>query len=206
LPSILPSAATGTLRYVREHLVDWRIVAWAVPAGIVGSVLGSLGSHAVPGDGHILMLLTAGLLAFTAARMTREPAPTTDHEGEPEAGGPVVAGIGFAAGLLSGLLGVGGGIVMIPAFSEIARVPLRKTIATSLTCVGCLAIPGTITHALLGDIDWRFALFLTIGVIPGARVGAAATLRSSDRRLRVAVAAFLGAIAVVYAVGELLAL
>lgn len=207
LPSILPSAATGTRRYVKEHLVDWRIVRWAVPAGIVGSVLGSLASHWVPGDGHVLMLLTAGLLAFTAARMTRDPSSQADHTASEQAtSGPLFAGIGFAAGALSGLLGVGGGIVMIPGFSELGRVPLRRTIATSLACVGLFAIPGTITHALLGDVDWRLALFLTIGVIPGARLGAAATLRSSDRRLRMAVAGFLGAIAVVYAIGELLAL
>lgn len=206
LPSILPSAAAGTARYMREHLVDWRVVAWAVPAGVVGSVLGSLASHAVPGHGHVLMLLTAGLLAFTAARMTRPP-PTVDAAEPSVPPAPWLLGaIGLAAGLLSGLLGVGGGVVMVPAFAELAHVPLRQTIATSLVCVGCLAIPGTVTHALLHDIDWRFAALLTVAVIPGARLGAAATIRSNDRRLRLAVAWFLGAIAVVYAAGELIAL
>jgi uncharacterized membrane protein YfcA len=206
LPSILPSAATGTARYARERLVDWRIVGWAVPAGVVGSVAGSLLSHVVPGHGHVLMLLTAALLAFTALRMTR-PVDEPDSSADPHRStGLVLAGIGFAAGGLSGLLGVGGGIVMVPAFTGIAKVPLRQTIATSLTCVGCLAIPGTITHAFLGDINWRFALLLTLGVVPGARLGAAATMRAGDHRLRVAVALFLGAIAVVYATGELVAL
>lgn len=206
LPSILPSAAIGTARYVRENLVDWRIVAWAVPAGVAGSVAGSLASGIVPGDGHILMLLTAGLLGFTAYRMTR----TNDTQPDPAEERPhdrwLLSGIGLAAGALSGLLGVGGGIVMVPGFSELARVPLRKTIATSLVCVGFLAIPGTITHALLGNIDWRFAGLLTVAVIPGAQLGAAATMRANDRRLRLAVAMFLGAIAVVYAIGELVAL
>jgi uncharacterized membrane protein YfcA len=204
LPSILPSAATGTARYVKEQLVDWRVVAWAVPAGVVGSVGGSLLSHVVPGNGHLLMLLTAALLAYTAIRMTRER-PVADGEERPH-DGSLLAAIGLAAGGLSGLLGVGGGIVMVPGFSELAHVPLRKTIATSLVCVGCLAIPGTITHAFLGDIDWRFAGLLTLAVIPGAQLGAWLTIRASDRRLRVAVAGFLGAIAVVYAVGELIAL
>lgn len=207
LPSILPGAAIGSARYMREELVDWRIVTWAVPAGVVGSVIGSLCSHVVPGNGHLLMLLTAGLLAFTAARMARPPDPTGDEDDAATgAATPLLAGIGFAAGALSGLLGVGGGIVMVPGFHELARVPLRKTIATSLVCVGCLAVPGTITHALLGEIDWRFAALLAVAVVPGARIGAALTLRSSDRRLRLAVAAFLGAIAVIYAIGELLAL
>nr|MBA2609878.1 sulfite exporter TauE/SafE family protein [Actinomycetota bacterium] len=206
LPSILPSAVIGTARYMREDLVDWRIVAWAVPAGVVGSVVGSLSSREVPGDGHILMLLTAALLAFTAARMTRSA--TAGDEKGPARPAPArtLAAVGFAAGALSGLLGVGGGIVMVPGFHELARVPLRKTIATSLVCVGCLAIPGTITHALLDEIDWRFAALLAVAVVPGARLGAALTMRSSDRRLRLAVASFLGAIALIYAIGELIAL
>ena len=152
------------------------------------------------------MLLTAGLLAFTAARMTRQPPPIDPTAPTAAPHAFLVAAIGLAAGLLSGLLGVGGGIVMVPGFAELAGVPLRKTIATSLVCVGCLAIPGTITHALLDEIDWRFAALLTVAVIPGARLGAAATMRANDRRLRLAVAVFLGAIAVVYAIGELIAL
>ncbi|MEY2417512.1 MAG: uncharacterized protein QOG90_192, partial [Actinomycetota bacterium] len=204
LPSILPSAITGTVRYAKEQLVDWRVVRWAVPAGIVGSVGGSLLSHAVPGHGHLLMLLTAALLAYTAIRMTRDQ-PVVDGEERPH-DGSLLAAIGFAAGGLSGLLGVGGGIVMVPGFSELAHVPLRKTIATSLVCVGFLAIPGTITHAFLRDIDWRFAALLTVAVVPGAQLGAWLTMRSSDRRLRLTVAGFLGAISIVYAIGELLAL
>ena len=54
-------------------------------------------------------------------------------------------------------------------------MPLKQAIATSLVCVGLFAIPGTITHAALGHIDWRFAFFLTLGVIPGARIGSRLT-------------------------------
>ena len=61
------------------------------------------------------------------------------------------------------------------------KMSLKQSIATSLVCVGLFAIPGTITHAALGDIDWRFALFLALGVIPGARIGSALTLAASDR-------------------------
>ena len=66
-----------------------------------------------------------------------------------------------------------------------------------------LAIPGTITHTLLGHIDWAYAIPLAIGVIPGAQVGALLAIRASDRVLRIVVASVLGAIALVYFVGEL---
>jgi uncharacterized membrane protein YfcA len=219
LPSIIPGAASGAARYLREGLIDAQMVRWTAPAGIVAAVVGSRLSTAVPGNGHLLMLLTAALLGFSAWRTysttEREgPAPESDVEvadlhlpvhGSRRSAARFSA-IGAVAGLLSGLLGVGGGIVMVPGFTQFARVPLKQAIATSLACVAIFAVPGTITHALQGDIDWRFALLLAVGVIPGARLGAALTVRADSQRLRVVVALFLGATAVVYAGGEVVGL
>jgi len=110
------------------------------------------------------------------------------------------------AGLLSGLLGIGGGVIMVPAFTELLGMSLKSAIATSLVCVGIFAVPATITHAFLGDIDWRLAILLTIGVIPGARIGASLTIRTAERRLRLAVGIFLALVALVYFVTETRAL
>jgi uncharacterized membrane protein YfcA len=224
LPSILPSALSGTLRYTRDQLIEWRVVRWTAPFGMVSAVGGSLLSKEVPGDGHWLMLLTAALLGFTAWRMARTGQDDAADDRRAEADTdremasvetrvharrdrPAVLGaIGVGAGLLSGLLGVGGGIVMVPAFTEVAGIPLKAAIATSLACVGLLALPGTVTHAILGDIDWRFAFWLAIGVVPGARLGAALAIRAGSTRLRLAVAVFLGGTAVLYAAGEIAAL
>jgi uncharacterized membrane protein YfcA len=206
LPSILPGAVVGSWRYARDHLLDTRAIAAAAPAGIVCAVIGARTAHAVPGDGHWLQLLTAGFLAFTAVRTWRGRAtPEGPAEERPPPIGPLVA-VGAAAGFLSGLLGVGGGIIMVPGFSQLGALSLKRSIATSLACVGIFAIPGTIAHQLQHGIDWRFAIPLAIGVVPGARIGAAAALRASDHRLRIAVAVLLGAIAVVYAAGEVAAL
>jgi uncharacterized membrane protein YfcA len=222
---------------------------------------GSLLSHAVPGQGHLLLLLIAVLLAVTAWRTAftgatpeagvpgagdnREhptspsaplplrggshrrvgwsraatpgpgsPAPTPGPAGsDPVASGRlarrrrwIAAGIGLSAGLLSGLLGIGGGVIMVPAFTELLSMSLKSAIATSLVCVGIFGVPATITHAFLGDVDWRLAILLAIGVIPGARVGAALTIRTAERRLRLAVGVFLALVALVYFVTETRAL
>src|SRR5688572_15414077 len=52
LPSILPSAISGALRYARERMIDWRVVRWTVPAGVAASVCGALLSKVIPGEGH----------------------------------------------------------------------------------------------------------------------------------------------------------
>ncbi|HEX9969275.1 MAG TPA: sulfite exporter TauE/SafE family protein, partial [Acidimicrobiales bacterium] len=223
LPSILPSAATGTARYTRERIIRWDVVRWTAPAGIVAAVGGSALSKVVPGEGHLLMILTAVLLGFTSWRMGRTARPArppvaaaeTDAVAAPDEPAPpdrrhdrpaVLVAIGAGAGLLSGLLGVGGGVVLVPGFTEVARIPLKAAIATSLACVGLFAVPGTITHALIGDIDWRTAALLSVGVVPGARLGAVLAIKATDARLRLTVASFLGLTAVVYGVGEAVAL
>jgi uncharacterized membrane protein YfcA len=210
LPSILPGAASGTVRYQREGLVDWQVVAWASVAGLAAVIGGSLLSHAVPGDGHLLLLAVAVLLGFNAWRLAFAGGAEADGGGNPApaATAPRVrsgwrpAAVGLAAGLLAGLLGVGGGAVMVPAFSELLHLPLKAAIATSLVCAGLFALPATVVHALLGDVDWRLATLLTVGVVPGARLGASLTIRASERRLRVAVGLFLAVVAVVYFVTE----
>jgi uncharacterized protein len=225
LPSIIPSAVSGAFRYRREELIHWRVMVWTSSAGVGAAVGGALLTTVVPGNGHPLMILTAAMVAFSAYRLSRpvetpEPESVVAIEGITDAA-PGLAHpssgrrrdeawrlvvIGGGAGGLSGLLGIGGGVLMVPLFTSWVRLSIKEALATSLACVGVLAVPGTITHAALGHIDWLFALPLCVGVIPGARLGAHLTIRSSDRTLRVMVGVILGLIALVYAAGEILAL
>ncbi|HSO95653.1 MAG TPA: sulfite exporter TauE/SafE family protein, partial [Acidimicrobiia bacterium] len=197
IPSVLPSAVTGTIRYRRAGLIHWRIVVWTSAAGVIAAVGGALLTSVVPGNGHPLMILTAAMVGFSAYRLSRpveipEPEQIVPLEGATDAGPGTARShegsrrdeawrllvIGTAAGGLSGLLGIGGGVLMVPLFTSWVRLSIKEALATSLACVGVLAIPGMITHAALGHIDWLFALPLCVSVVPGARLGAHLTLRS----------------------------
>ncbi|MFA5883573.1 MAG: sulfite exporter TauE/SafE family protein [Acidimicrobiia bacterium] len=218
LPSVIPSAISGTLRYAREGLIRWEVFRWTAGFGIAAAVGGALLTDVIPGDGHPLMLATAALLAFTAFRLARpQNAPAIVADAEPHPPVAVVAPaartepwrcaiVGVLAGTLSGLLGIGGGLFMVPAFTSWLRLPLKSALGTSLACVGILAIPGLITHALLGHVDWYYAIPLSIGVIPGAQIGAHLAIVATERTLRITVATVLGFIAIVYFTGELLSL
>ncbi len=227
LPAIIPGALTGALRYRREGLIITRVFRWTAPFGIVSSVGGAFAADAIP-EAHALTLALAVLLGITSVRLSRTPRPPvpvvaeTDAETAATTAGQISPGghdasaaqvprwklgvTGLLAGGLSGLLGVGGGVLMVPLFTGWLRIPLKPALATSLACVGILAIPGTISHAALGHIDWGFALPLAIGIVPGARLGAHITIGISEHRLRVLVGTVLGVISVVYGVAELVAL
>ena len=209
LPSILPGAVTGSWRYRQGELIQWKVVVFTAPAGIVAAVLGAWVSPRVPGDGHILMVLTALLLMWSAINMIRSVKPRENDEAKTRLRSSqsfLATLTGVCAGGLSGLLGLGGGIIMVPLFRRWLGLPIKNAVATSLICVGCFAVPGTITHALEGGIDWRFALWLTAGVVVGAPFGSKTALKMSDKKLQRVFGLFLAAVAVVYGVGELLAL
>src|SRR5215211_3427004 len=76
LPSIIPSAISGSVRYRREGLIVGRVALWTSAVGLTASVGGALLAGTVPGDGHVLLVLIAGLLAFTAYRLGRVPRPS----------------------------------------------------------------------------------------------------------------------------------
>ena len=215
LPSILPGAVTGSWRYRHGELIQWKVIEFTAPSGIVAAIFGAWISPRVPGDGHLLMVLTALLLMWSSINMIRSVAPreprdsTEDTEVKTNLRNSqsfLATLTGLVAGGLSGLLGVGGGIVMVPLFRRWLGLPMKNAVATSLICVGCFAVPGTITHAIEGGIDWRFAIWLIIGVVVGAPFGSKMALKMSDKKLQRVFGLFLAAVAVVYGGGELLAL
>jgi uncharacterized membrane protein YfcA len=82
-------------------------------------------------------------------------------------------------------------------------MPLKRALGTSLVVIAALVVPGTLVHWALGHIDWAIFLALSIGVVPGARIGAKIALGAREHALRMAVGSFLLCIAVAYAVSEL---
>lgn len=203
LPVTFPSAVAGALAYGRAGNVSLRALRWAAGPGMLGAVLGAWLTRFV--NAHLLLVLTSFLIAGTAVQIVRGRTPKVPWRPGSTAGWKH-ASIGLAAGFVSGLLGVGGGIVMVPAFVLLIGMPLRRALGTSLLIITAIVVPGTVVHSLLGHVDWAMVLGLTIGVIPGARIGARLALRAPERLLRAAVGAFLMAIAVLYGLREAAAL
>jgi uncharacterized membrane protein YfcA len=233
IPAILPSAISGTVRYSRAKLVNWSIGLTCGFTGSALALVGAIVADRV--NAHALMVVTAVLLGWSGWSVYRsgrtadpEPGPPDTPEVEtvhdPSAHGagavptastsvvtrtqvglPKLAVIGASSGFVAGLLGVGGGVIMLPVFTRVLRVPVKEAVASSLVAVAIFSIPALVTHAVLGNINWAYALLLTIGVIPGAQIGARVTVGASDRTVRTIAGAFFVVLAVVYGVSEIVA-
>jgi uncharacterized membrane protein YfcA len=235
IPAILPSAISGTYRYSRARLVNWRI---GLTCGLTGSALALAGAVASDHlNAHALLVVTALLLGWSGVsiyRSGRDADPELDLPDTPEVepvhtagshgagaapddrgaaevatrtavGIPLLALVGAGSGFVAGLLGVGGGVVMVPVFTRVLRIPVKEAIASSLVAVAIFSIPALITHAVLGHINWAFALLLVLGTVPGAQIGSHITVGASERTVRTMAGVFFVVLAVVYGGSELLA-
>jgi len=94
--------------------------------------------------------------------------------------------IGVGVGAFSGLMGVGGGIILMPYLLLVRKIPQKVASATSLVLVGMGAATGAVTYALDGHVAWIPGLCILIGGLIGAWLGAHLVQRLHDHRLQVA--------------------
>jgi hypothetical protein len=109
---------------------------------------------------------------------------------------PKLLAIGLGGGVLSGLLGVGGGIVMVPLLVLWAAYAQREAHALSLGAIIPISIAGIATYGIAGEVEWWDALALAAGSIVGAPIGAGLLARIDERLLKIVFGAFLVAVAV----------
>lgn len=109
----------------------------------------------------------------------------------------LLIGIGLAAGVLSGLFGIGGGVLIVPALAWGASMPIKTATGTSL---GALLLPvgllGAWTYWKAGHLDVRASLLVALGLFFGAYLGAKITQGLHPQTLQRMFAVFLVAMAV----------
>jgi uncharacterized protein len=210
LPVIIPSALTGALSYWRRGSLDARAALVCGLAGSASAIAGALATRAV--GGTTVLLLTALLIGYTAIDMIlqvfrpprlgleaseeRDAFAPEDGSATPLISPPAPAVwklviIGLITGSYSGLMGLGGGFVLVPLLTRWIHFDIKRAIGTSLAAIAILAVPGTVMHSVLGNVDWRMAAGLIVGVVPGAWLGSRIALGASDRAVRIAFAVVL---------------
>ena len=197
---------SGTIGHWRAGRVMGGIVKILVPTSIAASLVGVWAGNLFEGDAakwlwRLFGLLMVCVLGLNLYRIFRPLSPTDAAPGDivgPPPSPWAVAAIGVLVGLASGLLGVGGGAVAVPAQQVLLRMRLRAAIANSaVTVIFACLLAAVIKHATLGRhgvdpaMPWIFIGLLAPPAIVGALVGSHLTHRVSRVWLRLVFIAFL---------------
>ncbi len=128
-------------------------------SGAVGSFAGARLAQYIPDV--VQLTLFAVAMALVALLMLRKRQPQSEIVDDVKSNSlPVMLSAGLGAGLLTGLLGVGGGFIIVPALTMVLHIPIKKAIGTSLLVVG--------TNSMVGAISYGSSLNLTWAILPFA--------------------------------------
>jgi uncharacterized membrane protein YfcA len=207
------ASAFGAVLGLREGLVRYRAAA---VIGITGMVLAPLGvrlARLIPNAP--LMVAFSMVLAWVAWRMfnqarriTADPAENPHAQSQlpcvlnPDEGRLIwtkpcawaMAGTGAVSGILSGLLGVGGGFVIVPSLSRYTNLATRSVFATSLAVIALVSVGGVTAAAWQGSIAWSIAGPFAVGAIAALLMGRLMAARLAGARLQQAFAVTSGAV------------
>lgn len=163
----------ASLLAARSHYLRHAVV---VPTAIMFGATGGLGSFAGSGLAQLIpdsvqLILFAVVMAFVALLMLRHKHPSIETDSdEAKIALPVVLVAGFGAGLLTGIIGVGGGFIIVPALTILLRMPIRKAIGTSLLVIGINSMIGAISYASKMSLNYSILPYAisTLAVAPVA--------------------------------------
>ena len=188
LVSVIMTSSVAAGVYLERHTADLRLGMRLELFTAIGALIG--GSIAFLLSERLLALLFAGLLIYVAVSMlrARTSAAPAGPPGEPETYEVRNMRLGVVgatgAGVLSALLGVGGGIVKVPLMHLGMGVPLRVATATSNLMVGITAAASAVIYVIHGGVDPYVAGPTVIGVFLGASIGSRISHRVDVRVLR----------------------
>ncbi len=168
------SAFANLLGHARNGKVKWPCAISFSAAGIIGAWAGSTLAMRVPGE-NLLAMFGVLMVAVGGVMLMRK-----DAEGNPGVRLnfktarqllPLLFGIGFAVGMLSGFFGIGGGFLIVPGLMLATGMPIAHAIGTSLTAVTAFGAATALNYAYSGLVNWRIAAFFIAGGVAGGIAG-----------------------------------
>jgi len=176
LVCVIATSSGAASLYVKRRICDIRLGMTLELATTLGAIAGGVVAGIV--SPQILCFLFSALLLYTAWTMFRKKVEMKNPSQSGVGPGsyktahlPLGMGASFFAGNISGLLGVGGGIVKVPVMYLLMRVPLKTAVATSNFMIGVTASAGAFVYFSRGDVHPLVAGSTMLGVFVGATLG-----------------------------------
>jgi uncharacterized membrane protein YfcA len=206
---IMVVSLSSILVFAKARTVDWKLVLLIEPPTNIGAFLGGyLSPYVPPGFAKVCF---AGVLLVGAYFMYRPPQMVGDRHfssahwwlwhrsgvAEPYTINILMlVPVMLVAGFVAGMLGVGGGLIKVPAVVVLGGVPMGIAVGSSSLMVGVTALTGFAGHALRGHFDWILTAVLAGGVLVGSQIGPRFAVKTNQARLKKYFALLLAAISI----------
>lgn len=204
LLGVIAVSTTASTTYLARGWADRRLGLVLLVATAIGGILGGylagvLDDRVIAGIFGVVLLMVVGQMVRRRVEAPIDPdslpgrlemdgsyvEPTTGQEVHYRARRiGIGGGISVGAGALSGLLGIGGGVVNVPTMNVLMGVPIRVAVSTSTYMLGATAVASAVLYYARGEIDGLIAAPVVVGVLVGARLGARLASRVPQRTLR----------------------
>ncbi len=162
------TSVAAVIQHARAGNVEWRTGLVFGGAGMVGAYVGGFVAGWIPAN--VLLVLFGLMMLATAVAMFRgrkDPGPTTGHG---QALWKIVAE-GLVVGVVTGLVGAGGGFLVVPALALLGGLPMKKAVGTSLLVIALKSFAGYAGHASHVTIDLELAALVSGAAVVGSFAG-----------------------------------
>ncbi len=176
------TSLVGAISHARAGRVQWRTGLIFGAAGMAGAYAGGLLARFIPGT--VLLIGFAVMMIATAVAMLRGrknvDAPAQGHRLPV----PKIVAEGLVVGLVTGLVGAGGGFLVVPALALLGGLPMPVAVGTSLIVIAMKSFAGLAGYLSSVQINWTVAAAVTAAAVVGSLIGARLTAKVNPDSLR----------------------
>ncbi|WP_092895328.1 sulfite exporter TauE/SafE family protein [Algoriphagus aquimarinus] len=191
------TSLVGSFTYMRKQLVDYKTaLVFAVPSFIavfltrkfvvpsLPDPLFAMGEMQVTKSIGIMVFFAVIMLAASYSMIRGNGKKDSEEENEVKFNIPLIAVEGIIVGLITGLVGAGGGFLIIPALVLLAKLPMKMAVGTSLLIIAAKSLIGFLGDVSNQAIDWHMLLIFTGLSIVGIFIGSSLSKKINEKALK----------------------